>query len=57
VSAPDPLDRMMQRVAQCRRLAATTIDERTAGILRQMAEEGEADMKRLRAERSERVDP
>ena len=48
---PDPIQRMAQRVAQCRRLAATTTDRRTADILRQMADEGEQDMKRLKAER------
>lgn len=35
------------RIAQCRRLASSTTDERTAVILRQMADEGEADLRRL----------
>jgi hypothetical protein len=38
------------RVEMCRRLANSTTDERTAETLRQMADEGEADMKRLLAE-------
>jgi len=42
---------MAERVAQCRRLAASTTDGRVANILRQMADEGEEDMKRLQAER------
>jgi hypothetical protein len=37
------------RVERCRRLAATTTDERAAAILRQMADEGEADLKRIEA--------
>ena len=42
---------MAERVAQCRRLAATTTDERTRIILQQMADEGEQDMKKLQADR------
>jgi hypothetical protein len=38
------------RVEQCRRLAGTINDARTAAILRQMAAEGEAEIKRLEAE-------
>lgn len=35
---------MRERVAECRRLASLVSDERTASILRKMAEEGEADI-------------
>lgn len=42
--------KMRGRVEQCRRLAASTLDEQTAQVLRQIAEEGEADIKRLLAE-------
>ena len=42
---------MAARIEQCRRLAATTTDERTASILRQIADEGEQDMRRLTTER------
>ena len=38
---------MRSRVEQCRRLAQATSDERAAKILRDMADEGEADVKRL----------
>jgi hypothetical protein len=42
--------KMRGRVEQCRRLAAATTDQRTATTLRGMAEEGEADIKRLMGE-------
>lgn len=42
---------MATRIAQCRRLADATTDERTQSILRKMADEGEQDMRRLEAER------
>ena len=45
--------KMRGRVDQCRRLAASTTDTRTADILRGMAEEGEADIKRLLEEGTE----
>lgn len=41
---------MRGRIDQCRRLAKTTTDERAANILRQMADEVEADLNRLLAE-------
>jgi hypothetical protein len=41
------------RMEQCRRLAAATTDVRTAKILRDMAAEGEDDVRRLLAEISE----
>lgn len=48
----DPLDGMRARIAQCRRLAASTTDAQAREVLTQMAEEGEADLKRLEAERA-----
>jgi len=41
---------MKARVVQCRRLAAATLDPGTAQILRQMADEAEADIKQLLAD-------
>ena len=38
------------RVDQCRRLAKSTTDERTARVLSEMADEGEADINRMLAE-------
>jgi hypothetical protein len=38
------------RVAQCRRLAAALTDKRAAEVLLQMAEEGEADIRRLESQ-------
>jgi hypothetical protein len=49
----DVLSRMRSRVAQCRRLAEQITDLRAATILRQMAEEGEGDIKRLEQERDQ----
>jgi hypothetical protein len=39
--------KMRACIAQCRRLAAATTDARTATVLRGMADEGEADVKRM----------
>lgn len=50
----DVIANMRTRVATCRRLASSTQDERTANILRSMAEEIEADMLRIEAERAGR---
>ena len=41
---------MRSRVAKCRQLANSTTDARVATILRQMADEGEADIRRMEAE-------
>lgn len=38
---------MRARVEQCRRLANMITDEKAAAVLRQMAEQGEADIARL----------
>lgn len=48
----DPLEGMRARIAQCRRLAASTTDAQAREALTQMADEGEADLKRLEAERA-----
>jgi hypothetical protein len=48
----DPLDGMRARISQCRRLANSTTDARARDALNQMAEEGEADLRRLEAERA-----
>ena len=42
--------KMRARVEQCRRLARATNDSRVAEILRQMADEGEADIEKLKAQ-------
>ena len=41
---------MRGRVEQCRRLARATTDDRTAKVLNQIADEGEADIARILAE-------
>jgi hypothetical protein len=46
------LSNMRARVAQCRRLSETITDAKAAAILRQMADEGEADIARVEAERT-----
>jgi hypothetical protein len=40
------------RIERCRRLASLTIDERARRILCDMADEGEADLRRLEAGRA-----
>ena len=50
----DPIENMRARVAQCRRLADAINHPEASATLRQMAEEGEADIKRLEAERQAR---
>lgn len=47
------ISKMRERVAQCRRLAASTTDPRTAATLRGMAEEAEADIRRILEEADE----
>jgi len=47
------ISKMRGRVAQCRRLAKGTTDERTARILYSMADEGDADIARLLEERTD----
>ena len=50
----DLIQKMRGRVEQCRRLARSTTDDHTAKVLNQMADEGEADIKRLRSETADR---
>lgn len=47
----DRMDYLRERVARCRRLLDYVTDEQIAAALRNMAEEGELDIKRLEAER------
>lgn len=49
----DPLDRIRARIAHCRQLAAHVNEPKTAAVLLQMADEAEADLKQLLAERDE----
>jgi hypothetical protein len=49
----DLISHMRARVEQCRRLAEMITDERAAAILKQMAEEGEADLRRLEAQQTQ----
>ena len=48
---------MRARVAQCRRLAGSITDARAAAILRQMADEGDADIARIEGERAQADNP
>jgi hypothetical protein len=50
VMSEEVIVKMRARVERCRRLASTTNDIRVAGILRQMADEVEADIAKLAAE-------
>lgn len=54
IADADLIDRMVLRMVHCRELADWLADERAAGILRQMANEIEADIRRIRAQRVER---
>jgi hypothetical protein len=47
--------KMRARVEQCRRLARTTNDAHVAEVLRQMADEGEADIAKLEAQQQKRT--
>jgi hypothetical protein len=46
---------MRARIEQCRRLAEMITDERAAAILKRMAEDGEADLKRLEVEQTQKA--
>jgi hypothetical protein len=52
VERDELIRKIRSRAEMCRRLADSTTDERAAKVLRQMADEGEADINRLRAENS-----
>jgi hypothetical protein len=45
--------KMRGRIDMCRRLAVTTTDPSTAEVLRQMADEGEQDLRKLQSEHGE----
>lgn len=47
----DPLDHMRKRIDMCRRLAKNINDAEAAKALREMADQGEIDLKKLLAER------
>lgn len=49
------ITKMRARVEQCRRLARTTNDAHVAQVLRQMADEGEADIAKLEMEQQNRT--
>jgi hypothetical protein len=49
----DVIANIRNRVERCRRLAASTTDRQVAAVLLQMAEEGDADLNRLRSERTQ----
>ena len=49
----ETISNIKDRIAQCRRLAEFTTDQRVATILLQMAEEAEADLRRIVAETAE----
>ena len=51
----DLISHMRARVEQCRRLAEMITDERAAAILKQMAEDGEADLRRLEGEQVQKA--
>ena len=51
--ADDPLQHMRKRIDMCRRLAKSIIDQDAAKILREMADQGEIDLKRLLEERDQ----
>ena len=48
----DVISHMRARVEQCRRLAEMITDERATAALKQMAEDGQADLERLEAEQA-----
>lgn len=47
---PELIGHIRSRIDRCRRLASATTDARAAEVLKQIAEEGEADLARLIAE-------
>jgi hypothetical protein len=49
----DPLEHMRQRIEMCRRLSKSINDAEAARILREMADQGEIDLQKLRLERAE----
>ena len=53
-SVPDVIENIRARIAQCRPLADMIPDRETAALLRQMADDGERDVRRLETARRER---
>ena len=49
------IEHMKGRIEQCRRLAVFTNDENVSRVLLQMAEDAEADLRRLEAERASKA--
>jgi len=47
MAADEVISNIRSRMARCRQLAKMTTDERARTILRQMADEGEADIRKL----------
>ena len=54
IMSEEVIAKMRARVEQCRRLARATNDTHVADILRQMADEGEADIVKLESEQHKR---
>jgi len=50
----DPLQHMRERIDMCRRLAKSINDQEASRILREMADQGEIDLKRLLEERDQK---
>ena len=50
----DPLKHMRERIDMCRRIAKNITDTEAARVLREMADQGEIDLKRLLEEREQR---
>jgi hypothetical protein len=57
MSREELINKMRGRVDMCRRLAASTTDPKTATILRQMADDGERDIRQLAAEQPQIITP
>jgi hypothetical protein len=54
---PDELmTKMRGRIEMCRRLAQSTTDKQAADVLRQMADDGERDLRQLEAENAAKID-
>lgn len=52
----ETVQHMRDRILRCRQLAKSTTDERTAGALRQIADEIEADVRKLESRRGSDVE-
>ncbi len=47
---PELIQKIVDRIERCRRLAASTTDPQVAIALREMADQGEADLRALKAQ-------